>query len=883
MICPDIFDNYVTIKENDDSRSSKCQNLNKIYNKEAFDKYLVYYIENKYGKRCEKMKKYIEFGYDINENITNIKQKVNWLEFCISWNDIPMIGFLIKNNANIHRVNSDGLNLIYNCVLTNNEVLLKYFLKLGVNPNCMNSDSDTPLIISCMMANSFNCTKTLLEDPNILIEVPKQKIPIIDLVIQKIDNGNKKYLEILEIILKKKKKIDKNDMMSLRTAVYYNDIDIVKVFLSTHPECLNKSSDDKDANTVVHMALLENRTDLLNLFFTFKQLDYKKTNKDDTNYLEYLCGFKMFDCLDLFCKKYPKAIEMTNSQSNSVTEVLINSFNFNKMSTNEFEDIKKVIKILVTNGANINYRNKMGYTLIFPAIQYSNEKFVKFMIEMGANLNEPIVRNTEFPPVSNNDPVSFAIQLGKLEILKILIESNASLHQIVSKGLKIYTSVLIAIRYGREEHMDLLVTVPEISSWLSSGVMISNYLFDYAVKNICMNKNILKHFATELKINSLCLDDFKYSVSWNEKKIIVNIDEYKDMDSEHKLFVLEGLLESVKILIKLSSINNKHYNAIYESYENLFEQIYWGLKNLDQIEEINSDYDSWIEEFTNIICDRIDFHCHHTLKKIFEYIYNLYWEIPDDEQYDTDSDSDNPDIKFVPKHYVKKINTMYRQIKDKKSIFEDYAKELEMIIDKYQNDTTKHLVVYKDKNLIEQDVIIKKLFKLYFPIKQTHYEYLYHNIVHNTDKIISCPSYITSNLNPSTNTLPTSKSDSSIIVESENKIKSTIFYCDNKIPSRWIKTYAPNIGKEEKTDQNHMFPFSLDTLLENFPTVEIELTDSVHGWTNHMYYFSGIMEYNGDMETGCYEYFINSNGTLFHRMFRPWSILPENIKKMLSH
>ena len=36
-----------------------------------------------------------------------------------------------------------------------------------------------------------------------------------------------------------------------------------------------------------------------------------------------------------------------------------------------------------------------------------------------------------------------------------------------------------------------------------------------------------------------------------------------------------------------------------------------------------------------------------------------------------------------------------------------------MIIKKYKNETTKCLVVYKDKNLIEQDVIIKKLFKLY--------------------------------------------------------------------------------------------------------------------------------------------------------------------------
>jgi ankyrin repeat protein len=730
------------------------------------------------------------------------------------------------------------------------------------------------------MSNGFNCSKVLLEDPNVLIEVPKQQIPIIDLIIQKINNGNKKYLEILEILLKKKK-IDKNDMAVLRTAVYYNDIEIVKVFLNTNPQCLNKSSDDKDGNTIVHMALQENLTDMIKLFFTFKQLDFKKANKDDTNYLEYLCGFKMFDLLDLFCKNYPKAIGITNSNSNSVTEVIINSFNFNTMSSKEFEDIKKVIKILVANGADINYRNKMGYTLIFPSIQYSNEKFVKFMIEMGANINEPLIRNTEFPPVSNNDPIGFAVQLGKLSMLKLLVESKGSLHQIVTNGINIYTSVLMAIRYGRDDHMDYLVTIPEISNWLTSSVLVSNYLFDYAVKNICMNKDVLKYFATESKINSLCLNDPKYSINWNEKKISINIDEYKDMDINNKKFVLEGLLESIRILIKLSSINYKQYYIVYENFENLYENVSSGIKNYEEIKKINSDYESWIEEFSNIICDRIDFHCLLTIKKIFECVFNLYWEIPDEDQYDLDSETDILNAVFVPKHYVKKLNSMYKQIKEKKSLFEDYEKELVLIIDKYENDVNKNLVVYKDKHLIEQDVIIKKLFKLYFPIKQPHYEYVYHNIIHNTDKIISSPN---SNIKSNWSNNRINKTDKNIIVESENKIKSTIFYCsDNKVPSKWIKTYAPNIGKEEKTDQNHMFPFSLDMLLETFPTVEIETIDSVHGWTNHMYYFSGIMEYDGDMETGCYEYFINSNGTLFHRMFRPWTNLPENIKKMIKH
>ena len=80
-----------------------------------------------------------------------------------------------------------------------------------------------------------------------------------------------------------------------------------------------------------------------------------------------------------------------------------------------------------------------------------------------------------------------------------------------------------------------------------------------------------------------------------------------------------------------------------------------------------------------------------------------------------------------------------------------------------------------------------------------------------------------------------------------------------------------------------MFPFALDNLLEKFLCVFIETKDPNHNGNNLLCYFNGMIEHNNEIETGCYEYFINSNGTLFHRMFRPWSLLPNNVKKMLKN
>jgi hypothetical protein len=384
-------------------------------------------------------------------------------------------------------------------------------------------------------------------------------------------------------------------------------------------------------------------------------------------------------------------------------------------------------------------------------------------------------------------------------------------------------------------------------------------------------------------LTSLDLNQEKYSIGWNEKKISNVVEEYKYIDN--RLNLLYGLEQFVKILIKLYTINNKNYIIIYDDFENLYEYI----SNLNSLrtnefekntiitqsmnytEKITNNYYNfrvWLKNYSDIVCDRIDYYNPEQLFDLFLNIHNIYWEKPylkENENYFCYNDECY--FEFSPKIYIKKIIGIYKFIRNKKNLLEQYEKEIKLLINKYINfvpSENKNLLVYKDKKLIEKDVVIKKLFKLYYPIKQPHYEYIYHNIIYNTDTII--------------NTKP------NIVVESENQIKSTIFKnSKNEIPTMWIKTYAPNIGKEEKTDLLHMFPFVLDELLANFPCIKIENTCQINGWTNYMYYFNGVLEYKDTIKTGCYEYFINSNGTLFHRMFRPWSSIPDNIKSMIEH
>jgi len=866
MICHDLFDNYVKLV-----KSKKSS-----YNKQTIDNFIINFVDNKDPARINKIKQYIELGCDINENIYG--KTINWLEYSIYTNDIPLIGFLIKSNANINLINKSNSNIIFTCVNAYNPHMLKYFLNLGIDPNLKNNDSNTPLIVSLSICDGYECAKILLEDMRVNIQESNKIYSLVDLIIHKIDNSKNKnkYLELLDLLLKRKKKIYKSEMSSLRACVYYNQIETIKIFLNNFPSCINKSSDDEDNNTIVHMALYEGNQDLLRYFFTFKELDYKKVNIEDGNYLEFLCFYRMIDLLEIYCKQYPKSLEITYN-SHSIIDSIITMSDFKNMDNTGYEEIKKIIEILISNGVDINYKNDIGYTLIFPSIQYGglyrNSDFVKFMIEMGAKIREPIVnKNDEFPPFINNDTIGFAVQLGYFETVKVLVENNAILHTVVKKNIKLYTSILLCLRYSREDCFNYLISIPKINKWLNSDIQIKNYLFDYALKHICINQSILKNFVPESKLKSINFNDPIYNLSLNEKKIALCIDEYFDLNN--KLVILRGLKECIKIINKISGINmnGKSYIPILECFKNLHHNIINSINEYEEIKNIKDDFYGWINIFSSIISEKLDYHITNNLKKIFEHVSKLYWKIPDDDDVDDENtDSDKSDNKFItnefePKIHIKKIKNLYKLFESKKQILIAYQDEINQIINKYESGMSKNkFEVYDDKKFVSHDVVIKKLFKLYFPNKQPHYEYMYHSIVYNTDKIISL--------------------EHNIIVISDNQIKSTIFVISSETkPKFWINTYAPNIGKEEKTDLYHMFPFILDSILAQTNCIVIEATNYNGDYGScYKYYFYGMIEYQGVVETGCYEYFINSNGTLFHRMFKSWESLPENIIKMINH
>ena len=158
----------------------------------------------------------------------------------------------------------------------------------------------------------------------------------------------------------------------------------------------------------------------------------------------------------------------------------------------------------------------------------------------------------------------------------------------------------------------------------------------------------------------------------------------------------------------------------------------------------------------------------------------------------------------------------------------------------------------------------KSLFKLYWPTKAEHYDKMFNKLM--------CKEYMYE------------IKDKKIIIYHCNKIEAIIHKLKTRSSNSWIKYYAPNIGVPNKSDDNHMFPSIMDFCLKFWSCIEKKNPDINNiGKSNTLIYFYGELLIGENMEKGCFEYFINSGGTLFHRMFRPYCNVLFGIKKIIEN
>lgn len=84
-------------------------------------------------------------------------------------------------------------------------------------------------------------------------------------------------------------------------------------------------------------------------------------------------------------------------------------------------ECEESVLMWLNNGADVNWRDRLGRTALSRASLVGNKNIVKIIIEIGEDIN-----NTD---VSKHTPVYIAVIDNRSEILKLLIQSNADVNQ----------------------------------------------------------------------------------------------------------------------------------------------------------------------------------------------------------------------------------------------------------------------------------------------------------------------------------------------------------------------------------------------------------------------------------------------------------------------
>lgn len=804
-------------------------------------RYVEFHLINKKEHRIEVLNKAIKHGFNID--YTSPTKKIKpfqepLLFTACSCNDLLFIGNMIKHNANIHIKTIFDDNVLHHCVEIKNPTLLKYFISKGVDINNVNSVGVTPLEYACEHTDG-ECAKVLLSSPNIKITHDREQFPILHTVVDNLMKENGKYranhFGIFESIVNKKTKFEKVDMDFLFMLMHENYLDEIKVFIKKFPHIVNKKM---GGESIAFTSLIDDRYDILDTIIKSPQFDYTKKNQNNETFLHVLASKGYVDIMRTYISLYPNSVNLLCSYGMTAFDHTLTS------SIIIDNDIKhKIADILFEANINVSCVDIFGISTIENAIQYSDYFMVEKILKINANTysghteKKEINENFLYPVAGKNDLIGFATQLGKYDIVELLVKYNVPFKKIYCKGYTIHTSILLAIMFDRPIILDFLLCVPEVKSNITSQQKL--FLIDYAINCGTASKHMLTVISGDEKMTEFfnVTETIRTTTNFIEKCIIRCFDKYSNYNSVEKIEFLNVLST---ILMILSDSIHTTTNTILNPFSKM-SILY------DFIISSECDVDS-VNILVDIISCMLDCYNIRALRQCIIYVHDI----------ETCHFCD-----FHTNQLVNKIKSTVHWFSHTEDKINQSCYILTKLITHYENEKNDIQKITRIVNH-QYDTTLKSLFKLRWPVKVPHYDYMVENLIANKDEII--------------------KNEETLTVNCENGIRSTLLKIQNGvIPERWINTYAPNIGADAKDDYNHSFSFKLDKVLSEWPCIIETIPDPTHhSGSNKKMFFYGILQYNNHISTGCYEYFINSHGTLFHRMFRPYSSLPKEIIKRLD-
>ncbi len=847
--------------------------------------YVASAVDNNDKEKCDIIKAALYLDMDPN----HIYSGIPILHHIVRTNDIVSCAHLVKNGADIHKKSQNNLTVLHMCAFEGHKQLLKFFVEKGVDVDCLDYDGNTALIVAGHNSR-VECVKYLLLTHADVTIKNSLGFTILTMIIEKLTSSERQerlnstnYLSILKTILDKKQKLKSSEILELKDLISFDRLDAIKIVVDKFPNCFNVSF-DKQKNTLFLWAVKLNKKEIVTYFLTFKNLELVKTNRSKISCLHLLATNLDVENIKTVLSRCPKLTTMLCEKNRTAVEYALSPGSVHENNENNEENIIATVKTLVDAGVDINSRNSQGCRALECAIQYHSAKLVDEIITLGANITEKRVKKISYPAINNNDPLAFGAHVGKLDVVKLLIKRKAitHMHDTMKIKYRIPTVLIVATVYQREDILKYLLSLKKFKVLLNDQV--KKYLLDIALENGCVAHNILQNFASEEYISKLKLNPRIMRDRYYEQFIRRHLENYE----EHKKSVLRNMFLLLSVLNEVFVF--KQIKQLHEIFFRLDKLYYNVAPNVDKIEILISIICNVIDHF-NQTDIRFCIYSIRETQEAVEYgnmtLENAKTEISklknilscaeinklkdflvstdsvisgmynickccardcssDDDSNSNSSNSSSCDVWQSSESSQSDNDSQDSQDSDsqeEKAEAKAEAKDIpDMIVD------VEHIKYVK-----------KVLFKLAWPEKQPHYDMMYNLLTNMTE---TCK-----------------QTDNEIVIFDSNNKKiskvNTLFRF--RKPSRWFKFYGSHIMLKKK-DHNHAFPFILDTKLHDWPCFEKQVADTTNPeGSDTLLYFYG--EFNGVV--GCFEYFINSFGTLFHRMFRPYESLQVNIKRLL--
>jgi ankyrin repeat protein len=825
--------------------------------------------------------------------------------------DISAVAHFIKNNVDIYKKSYNNYTALHFCARDGHKHLLQFFIEKKIDINQICNDGNTPLIIAVITGN-IECVELLLSRKADITIVNKDNFTAFTLILLLLKSeltlsAWDRYLSVFKLITNATSKINRSEIKDIIRIIHKEQLSVMKILVTKFPHIINLSCDEFN-HTLLALSIVFRKPDFINYFLNLKNLDMSKINKFGMTYLHMLANNLYFDQIKVLVGRCPSLINSLCIDGRTAIEYAIiptENTPFNKPD----KDIITIVKYLVSLGININSRNNFELRSIECSIQYRSVVLVKAMIKLGADISGKMRHTNMYSPVTNNDLIGFASQFGRDDIVKLLLDIKAviQIYHIKEISQSIPGSVISAICNMRENCLSLLLKHPEISTFMNTKV--NKYLFGLALQEGCTDKTILVHFADPNLVRNIKFDN-KFLISGLDTFLSRHIASY----NTKRIHILKGLFLLLSLLYKIFTFHNK--KDIYRMFnliENLYDNIAGDLEFVDKLvavvvvkinHPIKHDIQLCIDTVRNLQ-DNFDINIAvEKIKKLSSLltptkilaINDLYKTVTlalskkyihinddcDDFKDASDQESDNSDQKSDEEPDDEPDELTIKESNKVTDVLNIDSDEFDTIDNNDVVDTKIEKPMHKsiDKSFgtnLKYDhsdlpIICRALFKLNWPIRLKHYDFMMDKLINIKDVCI--------------------KNSSQLSVATTDNIISTIFsFPGFTKPSIWFKSYAPNIGRLDKCDDNHMFSFMLDSKLRDWPCIEKRVIDPIHiNKYDKLFYFYGEFETKENLAKhrteavkvrGCYEYFINGYNTLFHRFFRPYDTLPVDIKKLL--